>query len=180
MFLFELIIGPMFSGKSTELLRRISRFKAIGKNVLIINHIHDVRTEKFIQTHDKRTHKAVKSNYLVSLLNTKELLEADVIAIDEAQFFPDLKNFILEIENSNKIVYASGLDGDFRRNPIGQILECIPLCDNVTKLHSFDMISKDGSKGIFSKRLNKENNDTILIGGQDRYVAVNRKNYLNY
>lgn len=178
MFSFELIIGPMFSGKSTELLRRISRFKAIGKKVLFINHNYDSRTGNSIQTHDKRTHSAIKTNNLLSVINNPLFKEADIIGIDEAQFFTDLKQFILKIEHTEKKIYACGLDGDYQRNPIGQILECIPLCDNVTKLCALDMVSKDGSKGIFTKRLNLSCKEKILIGGVDQYVSVNRENYL--
>ena len=55
----------------------------------------------------------------------------------------------------NKTVIISGLDGDSDRKPFGQILQCIPLCDSVVKLKSYDMINKDGTSAIFTKRLIK-------------------------
>ena len=50
----EIILGSMFSGKSTELIRRINRFRAIGLKTLIINHLCDTRTDNFIKTHDSK------------------------------------------------------------------------------------------------------------------------------
>lgn len=175
-FNLELIIGPMFSGKSTELLRRVSCCEAIGMKSLLINHTFDTRTKCFIKTHNGKKKQAVKTDSLLSIINMDVFQKADVIGIDEAQFFKDLKPFILEIEKYNKNIFVSGLDGDYLRNPIGQILECIPLCDKVDKLNSLDMIDKDGSKGIFTKRITKSN-DTVLIGADDKYLSVNRFNY---
>jgi thymidine kinase len=172
----EIIIGPMFSGKSTELLRRTSRLEAIGKNILYINHSFDTRTDDYIQTHSN-TKKLAKKLLNLFDIDEFELEKSDVIAIDEAQFFNDLYKFVLHCEKVNKHIIIAGLDGDYNRKPFGQILECIPLCDNVIKLTSMDMIDKDGSEAIFSKRISKSDN-TVDIGAEDKYIAVSRKNYL--
>ena len=74
------------------------------------------------------------------------------------------------------IVIISGLDGDFRRKPFGQILECIPLCDEVVKLSAMDMVDKDGTPGIFTKRI-VEGDEQTLVGAKESYIAVSRKNY---
>ena len=76
-----------------------------------------------------------------------------------------------------KILIISGLDGDYLRKPIGQILDCIPLCDTVDKLTAMDMVDRDGSKGLFTKRI-VDNDDAVLIGSTDFYMAVSRGNYL--
>lgn len=175
----ELIIGPMFSGKSTELLRRTSRYEAIGKRVLLINHTKDSRTDNQIQTHSNHTQQALKVSSLVSLLDMKEYTDADVIGIDESQFFEDLLDFISIGEYHNKIFIISGLDGDYKRRPIGQILMLIPLCDSVVKLTSLDMMDKDGSAGLFTKRIGNSD-QLVLIGAENEYLSVNRKNYLYY
>ena len=172
----EVILGPMFSGKSTELIRRTSCYKAIGKSVLRINHLNDTRTDDNIQTHSNIKKNAVKVNSLMSLLDRPDFISTEVIGIDEAQFFDDLYEFIIRIEPLQKIIIVAGLDGDFKRRPIGQILQIIPLCDEVIKLHAMDMVDKDGSPGIFTKRLS-ENDDLIVIGDENEYVAVSRKNY---
>ena len=108
-----------------------------------------------------------------------EFDNADVIGIDEAQFFNDLRTFLLFVESYNKIVIIAGLDGDFNRNPFGKIMECIPLCDEVVKLSAMDMVDNDGSLAIFSKRI-AEGSETIMVGAKDKYIAVSRKNYLKY
>ena len=112
----------------------------------------------------------------MSLLDRSDFISSEVIGIDEAQFFDDLYEFIITIEPLQKIIIVAGLDGDFKRRPIGQILQIIPLCDEVIKLHAMDMVDKDGSPGIFTKRLS-ENDDLIVIGAENEYVAVSRKNY---
>ena len=175
----EIIIGPMFSGKSTELLRRTSRYEAIGKKILLINHSNDSRTTDFIQTHSKQTRKAIKVSSLMPLLENDDYLQADVIGIDESQFFTDLQNFISIAEYNNKIFIIAGLDGDYKRRPIGQILSLIPMCDTVDKLTSLDMMDKDGSPGLFTKRLG-DSDELVVIGAENEYISVNRKNYLYY
>lgn len=174
----EIILGCMFSGKSTEMLRRISRYEAIGTDTLIINHTYDTRIlDEAVKTHGGHIRKAVKKSELMSIMETEEYKKAQVIGIDEAQFFPDLLDFIKESEKDNKIIIMAGLDGDFQRRPFGQILECIPYCDEVVKLSAMDMISCDGTPAIFSKRISKDIEQTS-IGAEDKYVAVSRYNYL--
>ena len=107
MFQLEIIIGCMFSGKTTEMLRRVSRYEAIGKKILIINHSLDTRTDDSVCTHNKHKKKAIKTKKLLSLLDNKKFKEAEVIGIDEAQFFNDLYKFILCIEKTNKKVSES-------------------------------------------------------------------------
>ena len=112
----EIILGCMFSGKSTELLRRCNRYHAIGKRVSLINHALDTRTDDSIKTHDGAKSVAIKLNRLMDFINDKTYREtlytSSVIGIDEAQFFDDLVEFVIAIEKLNKIVIIAGLDGD--------------------------------------------------------------------
>ena len=179
----EIILGCMYSGKTTELIRRTNRYKAIGKQVLIINHMIDERTDSnSIQTHSNgqtsNKENAVKISELLKIFEIAMFDECDIIGIDEAQFFPDLLEFVKKVETYNKILIIAGLDGDYKREPIGQILQCIPFCDEVTKLNAMDMIDKDGSPAIFSKRIVGGNNQ-ILVGANESYIAVSRKNFLS-
>jgi thymidine kinase len=179
-FLSKIIIyiGSMFSGKSTALIRECSRFEAIGMEVLYINHIFDTRTGDYIQTHTQNKKVAIKFSTL-SEVSDELFNKAQVIGIDEAQFFPDLYDFVIKCEAAGKTVVISGLDGDSDRKPFGQILQCIPLCDSVTKLTAMDMISKDGSDAIFSLRLKDVDEDgQVCVGAADKFVAVNRENYI--
>ena len=177
----EIILGCMFSGKSTELLRRCNRYRAIGKNIILINHVVDTRTDSSIKTHDGTKNEAIKLTNLMSLIEDKQyrniLYESSVIGIDEAQFFDDLVEFVLAIERLNKIVIIAGLDGDSNRQPFGQILQCIPLCDTVVKLTAMDMVKKDGSAAIFTKRVNQDK-QTVLVGAEESYQAVSRESFL--
>jgi len=177
----EIILGCMFSGKSTELLRRISRYDAINNSILLINSTKDTRTGKSIKTHNNDVKTALKLDNLMELFN-KDNLEsynnAKVIGIDESQFFPDLLKFIEQSERDDKIIIIAGLDGDSNRKPFGQILSCIPLCDTIVKLKAMDMISKDGTPAIFTKRIDNSS-EQIYIGAKNKYLAVSRKNYLS-
>jgi thymidine kinase len=176
----DIILGSMFSGKSTELIRRCSRLEAIGKNILYINHSFDTRTANYIQTHTQHKKTAIKVHHLFDI-DDDLFQKADVIAIDEGQFFDDLYQFALKCESNKKSLIVSGLDGDSNRKPFGQILECIPLCDSVIKLTALDMIDKDGTEAIFSMRKKNVNqSDQVCVGASDSYLAVSRKNYIKY
>ena len=74
-----------------------------------------------------------------------------------------------------KKIYICGLDGDFERKKFGQILNLIPLCDKVTKLTSLCSLCKNGTAGIFSKRITCEKEQTVV--GSDNYIPVCRSCY---
>lgn len=169
----QLIIGPMFSGKTSELMKFAKNAKAIDLRVLVINHTFDTRcADNLIRTHDGVEFDAKKASHLSDV----NIDNYDVICIDEAQFFGDLKKFILENEMRDVKVYISGLDGDFERKPFGQILEIIPLCENVRKLNAMCCVSKDGTPAAFTKRI-VDGRSTIQIGGAGDYISVSRKHY---
>ena len=179
MFECHIYLGPMFSGKSTELIRQFTRYSAIGKKVLMINHSIDTRTEDFIETHNQNRVIAVKTSRLCKLIEDDIVNEYDVICVDEGQFFDDLRDFILKLEHTDKIMYIAGLDGDSERKPFGQMLDCIPLCDTVIKLRALDMIDCDGNtKAPFTKRYKKTTDAQIQVGAKEYYKAVSRTNYL--
>ena len=97
------------------------------------------------------------------------------LLVNEAQFFSDLEEFVKKLLNKNKKIYICGLDGDFKCKKFGTILDLIPLCDKVTKLSSLCSICKDGTPGIFSKRLSLEEEQTVV--GSSNYIPVCRKCY---
>jgi thymidine kinase len=107
----EIILGGMFSGKTSEMIRRLKRFRAINESILVINSSRDTRSESSVlQTHDKATFDCVKTEYLVDLE-----LSANVIAVDEAQFFKGLRPFVERALAANKHVLLAGLDGDYKQ-----------------------------------------------------------------
>jgi len=173
----HLILGPMFSEKSTTLFRKINRYKSIQKRVLVINHSNDSRCQDEISTHDNSICKAIKVSSL-QCINDELIENSDVIAIDEAQFFNDIFSFIKKWETYNKIMYISGLDGGYKRNKIGNLLDIIPLCDTITKLNALCTVCCDGTRAPFTFRKTKVEDENNLIGGKKDYTSLCRKHYI--
>jgi thymidine kinase len=184
----ELIIGPMFCGKTSKLLEIYKQCKFCNIPVTIINHSIDKRYhETMVSTHDKIMAPCIQANKLSEIwLNDNQVVDndsynllknSDVILINEGQFFSDLYEVVVDMLNKNKRVYICGLDGDFERKKFGSVLDLIPLCDKVTKLTSLCSSCKDGTPGIFSMRLTNETEQTIV--GSDNYIPVCRKCYNN-
>lgn len=177
----DIIIGPMYAGKSSEIFRRLIIYHEIKKKVLYINTILDNRSDKPFSTHNSTIGKLPFDAVKTKTLAEQDISKYDVIAIDEAQFFLDLKDTVLNwVDNLGKIVIVAGLNGDFRRHPFGQIIDLIPYSDTVTKLMPFcgECIKKDIMKiAHFTKRtVNSESE--ILIGGKESYLPVCRQCYL--
>lgn len=175
----ELIVGPMFSGKSTELIRRVKRLQTIGKSLAIYNSVNDDRYGiDGIYTHDMKSVHCIATDTLMSQLNTETFENAEYIFIDEAQFFKDLFNFVRDIvETRGKHVIVIGLNGDSNRWPFGQINDLVPYCDDIIMLKALCSQCKDGTPAIFSKRIS-ENSGQICVGSVDIYIATCRKCYL--
>jgi thymidine kinase len=174
----ELIIGPMFSGKSTELIREIRLAKIIDKKVLVIKPLIDNRYSKNeITAHSFESEKCETIEKLEYV--DDRVIAYDLIIIDEGQFFPDLKQMVLNwVDNRKLHVIVGGLDGDFKRQPIGQILDLIPYADKCKKIASLCKYCNDGTKALFSYRKIK-NEQQVQIGGAESYVPLCRYHYLN-
>ena len=173
----ELVIGNMFSGKSTELIRRLRCEQVIHKKCLVVNYFGDNRynNTNSIATHDNLTTNAIKLQYLRDL----PINDFDTLFIDEGQFFNDLFEVVKDlVDNHFKHVIVSGLDGDSNRNKFGSILDLIPLADEVHKLRAYCTICCDGTYGSFTKKIIKNNDIQIDIGGSDKYLPVCRYHYL--
>ncbi len=98
----------------------------------------------------------------------------DVIAVDEAQFFSGLKSFVKKVLMDNKTILLAGLDGDYKQEKFGEIIDCIPLADKVFKITAMCMECMDGTHGPFTKRI-VQNDKLELVGDHDIYKAVCRK-----
>lgn len=173
----QLIVGPMFAGKSTELIRRVRRFKQTKKSVIVVKHSSDTRysDDGAVSTHDMGTYPATSANKLMPLLDT--LQKHDIIAIDEGQFFPDIVEVAEILANDGKVVIVSGLDGNFMRKPFSSIAELQSLADSVEKLTS--VCCKCHSIAPFSARISDET-DEVVVGGADKYVAVCRECWCSF
>jgi len=177
----ELIIGPMYAGKSTELIRIINRFKCLKKSILVINHILNNRySSSNLTTHNNEI---IENCIVVVKLkeiedNYKNIFEnIDVIVIEELQFFDDAYYYITKwCDENGKYVVCAGLDGDFERKPFGDVLRLIPHAEKITKLNALCVKCGDGTPAIFSKRIITDNNKT-LVGSSEYYTACCRKHY---
>jgi len=166
----EIVFGPMFSGKTTELLRRIKRYQVANYSCLVIKYEKDTRYDSnAVATHDRQTFEAISCSKLSDIADIARQFE--VIGVDEGQFFPDTLTFCEEMANLKKIVVVAALDGDFQRQGFGNILNLVPLAENVIKLNAVCMHCYQ--EAAFTKRLS---NDTAreVIGGADKYMAACR------
>ena len=189
----EIILGSMYSGKTSRLVEIYKQCKFCNISVVVINHSIDTRyDDELLSTHDKIKIPCIKTETLFDIypydLNLEKgvqnipritdkfkIVACEVILINEGQFFPDLEEFVKILLTNDKKVYVCGLDGDFERKKFGQILNLIPLCDKVTKLTSLCSVCKNGAPGIFSKRITLETEQTVV--GSDNYIPVCRKCY---
>ena len=170
----SIIMGNMFSGKTSELIRRLKRLKVIGKNILVVNSAKDTRSpDEVLKTHDNVKFNCLKVYDIFEVLKPVEFDEADVIAIDEAQFFPKLRRFVECCLLVNKSVILAGLDADSFQQKFGELIDCIPLACEVTKLSALCMHCNNGVSGPFTKRI-VDDQRLELIGGSDMYEAVCR------
>lgn len=168
----SIIMGNMFSGKTSELIRRLKRLKIIGKRIMVINSAKDTRSpDEVLKTHDNVQFNCFKTFMLSDLEGTRAFAEAEVIAIDEAQFFTGLRVFIDTCLRLGKSVIAAGLDADAFQRKFGELLDCIPIASDVSKLSALCMHCKDGTAGPFTKRT-VDSTELELIGGSDMYIAT--------
>jgi len=173
----ELIIGPMFSGKSTELIRKIRLAKIIDKKVIVIKPIIDNRYKNNkIVSHSFESEECESIQLLAEM--DQKINNYDLIVVDEGQFFSDLKEYVLKwVDVNKKDVIVGGLDGGHKRNKIGDILELIPYSDSCVKIKSLCKKCNDGTHAIFTHRMN-DNQDQVEIGGAETYIPLCRKHYL--
>jgi thymidine kinase len=170
----------MYAQKTTELLRRIRRYKAIGHSILVVNYSGDTRygTNKII-THDTDSSDAICVKRLEEVGPQVTSGSYQVLIIDEGQFYSDLYEKVRDWADTLPIhIIVTGLDGDSDRNPFGDILKLVPLAEEVERLSALCSVCKDGTLAHFSKALIHKA-EQVIIGGANLYVPVCRKHYLN-
>lgn len=178
----DIVLGPMFSGKSTHALSYIRRQHAIYKNVLVIKPDIDNRYshEQMLVTHDKEQTPCVLWKTDEDLYPTESMRNADCIVFEEAQFFKGLSKFVSWfIRAHKKDILIVGLDGDAHQKPFGEILDCIPWATKVTKLCALCKYCKDGTLAPFTKKLEGDLNVQVEVGGENKYASVCLKHLSN-
>ena len=173
----ELIIGPLFSGKTTYIINKYKSYVEENKKVLCIKPNIDNRfiTNKIV-THNKDFIDCKTLNNL-SEIDNNELKIYDVLIIDEGQFFSDLKETIIKfLDIYNLHIIICGLNCDYKKEKIGDILDLIPHSDQCIKLNSICIKCNNNTIAPFTNRIIKSN-EQILIGGNDMYEPVCRKHH---
>jgi thymidine kinase len=167
----HMVVGPMFSGKTTRLIDIYKQHMNEQKIVCVINHSGDTRYhEHMLSTHSKIMIPCIQ----LSQLSHFSVSQYDTILINEAQFFSDLKEVVMDyVEKQNKNVYIFGLDGDYTRSRFGSIIDLIPFCNTITKLHATCNICKNDA--IFTHRTSKDTQQTII--GTSDYIPLCRSCY---
>lgn len=186
----DLVLGTMFSGKTTYILSQIAKMAELNYSILYINVEFDNRSvtifsthNPFFDTHKDFTKKETITNN-VEMIKTKNLLDIkfekkDVIIIDESHFFDDLVEFVNKCLDANKHIIVAGLIADFKGNKFGKTLDLIPICSKIKRLHAYCAeCAKDKICCIatYSKRIVKCKK-SIDIGGSEKYIPVCRTHY---
>ena len=165
----EVIVGPMFAGKSAKLINTIRRYGYSGVKTLVIKPAIDSR-------HDAETIKSRTGAEIDTVIvkSAKEILNAfdgnnySVVAIDEAQFFnDDLVEVVTKLAKKDIRVIISALDLDFDGNPFGVTPKLLAIAEKVTKLSAICM--KCGNDASMSYRKNKSKE--IIEIGDNEYEA---------
>jgi len=175
-------MGPMFAGKTTHLINKVNELVQNGvtmQDILLVNHSSDSRYDNNkICSHDGSkidSESLTKLYYLDMEKPNYCYTEKKYLLIDEAQFFTDLYDTVLNIMNSRKAIkkgltiWIFGLDGDFQQKPFqnnSRLLELIPYASSITKLLAKCYLCN--SSAPFSKRL-VSSNSQILVGGTNIY-----------
>jgi len=163
----NIIIGPMYSGKSTRLIKIYHESSA--KKICVINYSGDNRyNTNALSTHDGLKIESMKLSKLDTLKTDYD--NYDMFIIDEAQFYPDLVEICKFLISKSKDITVAGLSSDFQMKKFGNIIDLIPFCNNIEKLHTVCRFC--AGKAYFTKRLTKDTIQKII--GNDIYAPVCR------
>lgn len=186
----DIVLGTMFSGKTSFLLGQIAKMAELNYKILYINIEFDNRSDNFFSTHnpffdnhvDFIKKESIKSN--VTMCKSRTLLNLDInlydiIIVDEAHFFDDLVDFTNKALECKKYIIIAGLQADFKGNKFGKIIDLIPICTNIKRVHAYCSECAKNKKcriAIYSKRITKSKKINE-IGGSDKYIPVCREHF---
>ncbi|MEI7554089.1 thymidine kinase [Candidatus Chlorohelix sp.] len=178
----EVICGSMFSGKTEELIRRIKRATIARQQVQVFKPALDNRySQEQVASHAGSFFNAIPVSNVAQMRQLLNL-EADVIGVDEAQFFDsDLVAFCREVANAGKRVIVAGLDLDFRGEPFGPMPYLMAEAEQVDKLHAICLVC--GAPASRTQRLingqpASYNDPIILVGATENYEARCRRHQI--
>jgi thymidine kinase len=171
----EVVCGPMFSGKTSELIRRVERAQIAKQRVQIFKPAIDVRYDKDgVVSHSSRSLRAEPVESAVDIL-IKLKDSTRVVAIDEVQFFDDaIVTVVIKLAARGYRIICAGLDLDFRARPFGPMPTLLALADEVVKIHAICTVC--GAPATRTQRLSTSNAQ-VLLGETDAYEARCRGHY---
>lgn len=170
----EVICGSMFSGKTEELIRRLKRARIAKQRVEIYKPSIDTRySDADVVSHDQHAIASTPIDSSASLLLLADA--AEVIGIDEAQFFDDgLPEVCNELANRGKRVIVAGLDMDFKGIPFGPMPALLAIAEEVTKVHA--VCVRCGNLAYVSHR-KVEGDRRVMLGELQEYEPLCRHCY---
>ena len=162
----EVICGSMFSGKTEELIRRLRRARIARQQTEVFKPALDARySEEEVVSHNENTVSTTPVDTASQILLMTS--EADVIGIDEAQFFDDeLIDVCQQLANDGRRVIVTGLDTDYRADPFDPIPQLMAVAEHVTKLHAVCVVC--GAPANHSQRI-VPGEDRVLVGATEAY-----------
>jgi thymidine kinase len=173
--ILEVICGPMFSGKSEELIRRLRRAKIAQQKVVSFNPHSDTRTALHsISSHNGTSLEAITISNPLTIPNHVNF-DVEVVGIDEVQFFsPEIINVVFDLVEQGKRVIVSGLNLDFKGVPFGTIPTFMAIADTITKLSAICILC--GSDAYLSQRIvdgvpAKYDDPIVKPGAEEAYQA---------
>ncbi len=171
----EVVCGSMFSGKTEELLRRLTRARIARQKVEVFKPGIDKRyDEEDVVSHDSKKSSSIPVENAAQILFYAE--DFEVVGIDEAQFFGDeLVSVCNELADNGKRVIVAGLDMDYLGKPFGPIPQLLATAEYVTKVHAICM--KCGNLANYSHRT-VQNDKLVVLGETDAYEPLCRKCFL--
>jgi thymidine kinase len=164
----EVICGSMFSGKTEELIRRLRRAAIARQKVEIFKPKIDNRySDKEIVSHDAQKVKSRTIQKAEEIL--EHALEAQVVGIDEAQFFGEsLIKVCQTLANMGKRVIVAGLDQDYRGLPFEPIPQLLAIAEFITKTHAICVVCGNPANHTYRTSTDK---GTVVVGASDKYEA---------
>lgn len=174
----SITVGCMYSGKSSDLCRRVRRARIAGKNVQVFKSALDDRAgyggvEK-VSSHDGMHMEGTPVRNAMEIL-TMLSADTDVVAIDEVQFLDDaIVDVVRELADTGLDVIIAGLDMDYRGNPFGPVGPLMAIAEEVTKLDA--VCVRCGGQATRNQRLidgqpAPADGPTVLVGARDHYEA---------
>ena len=183
----QIITGPMFSGKTTEMISFIERYTYAGVKAIGFMHQLDTRSnDEFIHSRNGYKLKAIRVNNSLEILDSiiKNDLKnkVQIIAIDEVQFFDkEIVKVIKKLAKMKFIIICSGLDLDYNGNPFGSMPELLAIADSVLKLSAICSVCGGPATKTYlvNNKKNKNNKENpILIGDTNMFEARCNKHFV--